>query len=60
MLIPPDVADPHASLGAGPVSGHRTIDVIPGGDQRPGRQDVSVPGARGYRVTRRAGGQSHR
>jgi hypothetical protein len=22
------------------------IDVIPGGDQRPGRQDMSVPGAR--------------
>jgi hypothetical protein len=34
------------SLGAGTVSGHRIIDVIPGGDQRPGQQDVSVPGAR--------------
>jgi len=22
------------------------IDLIPGGDQRPGRQDMSVPGAR--------------
>jgi hypothetical protein len=28
------------------VSGHRMIDVIPGGDQRPGQQDASVPGAR--------------
>jgi hypothetical protein len=35
-----------ASLGAGTVSGHRMIDVIPGGDQRPGQQDVSVPGQR--------------
>ena len=35
-----------ASLGAGTVSGHRMIGVIPGGDQRPGQQDVSVPGAR--------------
>ena len=35
-----------ASLGAGRVSGHRTIGVIPGGDQRPGQQDMSVPGAR--------------
>jgi hypothetical protein len=35
-----------ASLGAGRVSGHHMIDVIPAGDQRPGRQDVSVPGAR--------------
>ena len=33
-----------ASLGAGRVSGHRTIGVIPGGDQRPGQQGVSVPG----------------
>src|SRR5215467_7850100 len=33
-----------ASLGAGRVSGHRTIGAIPGGDQRPGQQDVSVPG----------------
>ena len=33
-----------ASLGAGTVNGHRMIDVIPGGDQRPGQQDVSVPG----------------
>ena len=35
-----------ASLGAGGMSGHRTIGVIPGGDQRPGQQDMSVPGAR--------------
>jgi len=28
------------------VSGHRTIGVIPGGAQRPGQQEVSVPGAR--------------
>ena len=35
-----------ASLGAGTVSGHRMIGVIPGGDQRPGQQDMSVPGAR--------------
>ena len=35
-----------ASLGAGGVSGHRMIGVIPGGDQRPGQQEVSVPGAR--------------
>ena len=35
-----------ASLGAGTVSGHRMIDVIPGGGQRPGQQDVSVRGAR--------------
>ena len=34
-----------ASLGAGRVSGHRTIGVIPGGDQRPGQQEVSVSGA---------------
>jgi hypothetical protein len=44
-----------ASLGAGPVSGHRMIDVIPGGDQRPGQQDMSVPGrgaGRGWRDRR--------
>ena len=35
-----------ASLGVGRVSGHRMIDVIPGGDQRPGQGGVSVPGAR--------------
>ena len=34
-----------ASLGAGRVSGHRTIGVIPGGDQRPGQQEVSASGA---------------
>ena len=34
-----------ASLGAGGVSGHRMIGVIPGGAQRPGQQEVSVPGA---------------
>jgi len=34
-----------ASLGAGRVSGHHMIGVIPGGDQRPGQQEVSVPGA---------------
>jgi hypothetical protein len=34
------------SLGAGRVSGHRTIGVIPGGDQRPGQQDMTVPGVR--------------
>jgi hypothetical protein len=27
-----------ASLGAGTVSGHRMIDVIPGGGQRPPRR----------------------
>jgi len=35
-----------ASLGAGRVSGHHMIGVIPGGAQRPGQQEVSVPGAR--------------
>jgi hypothetical protein len=35
-----------ASLGAGTVSGHRMIDVIPDGGQRPSQQDVIVPGAR--------------
>jgi hypothetical protein len=35
-----------ASLGADGVSGHRIIGVIRGGDQRPGQQDMSVPGAR--------------
>jgi hypothetical protein len=35
-----------ASLGAGRVSGHRMIGVIPGGDQRPGQREVSVPVAR--------------
>jgi hypothetical protein len=34
-----------ASLGVGRVSGHRMIGVIPDGDQRPGQQEVSVPGA---------------
>ena len=34
------------SLGAGTVSGHRMIGVIPGGDQRPGQQDMNVPGTR--------------
>ena len=33
-----------ASLGVGRVSGHRMIGVIAGGDQRPGQQEVSVPG----------------
>jgi hypothetical protein len=31
-----------ASLGAGQVSGHRTIGVIPVDDQRPGQQDVTA------------------
>jgi hypothetical protein len=35
-----------ASLGVGRVSGHGTIGVIPGGDQRPGQQEMSVPAAR--------------
>jgi DNA-binding CsgD family transcriptional regulator len=41
-----------ASLGAGRVSGHRMIDVIPGGDQRPGQQGGSVPGRGGWRGCR--------
>jgi hypothetical protein len=35
-----------ASVGAGTVSGHRIIDVIPGGGQDPGQQEVSMPGTR--------------
>ena len=35
-----------ASLGAGRVSGHRMIGVIPDRDQRPGQQDMSMPWAR--------------
>jgi len=38
-----------ASLGAGRVTGHRTIGVIAGGDQRPGQQEVSVPGRGAWR-----------
>lgn len=53
MAALPDVAILTASLGAGTVSGHRMIGVIPGGDQRPGQQDMSVPGAR--RVARLPG-----
>jgi len=42
MLIPPDLTILTVSLGAGTVSGHRMIDVITGGGQRPGQQDLSV------------------
>jgi len=34
------------TCAAGLEGGHRMMGVIPGGDQRPGQQDVSVPGAR--------------
>ena len=35
-----------ASLGADRLSSHRMIGVIPDRDQRPGQQDMTVPGVR--------------
>jgi hypothetical protein len=46
MPSPPDQADPHREPRRGTLNGHRMIDVIPGGDQRPGKEDVSVTAAR--------------